>query len=142
MRDKLKVVLDTNVLLVSISSKSKYHWLFQKLLQQEFEIAITNEILTEYEEIISRKYSVTAAQNTIRTLLLLPNVSKSDVYYNWSLLRDDPDDDKFVDCAIAANANYIVTNDRHFNILKQIKFPAVNVVNIIQFQALLSDSLI
>ncbi|MEZ4511816.1 MAG: putative toxin-antitoxin system toxin component, PIN family [Chloroflexota bacterium] len=140
MRDKLKVVLDTNVLLVSISSKSKYHWLFQKLLQQEFEIAITNEILTEYEEIISKKYSVTAAQNTIRTLLLLPNVTKSDVYYNWALLRDDPDDDKFVDCAIAANANYIVTNDRHFDVLKQIAFPVVNVVNITQFQSLLSGT--
>ena len=83
---------------------------------------------------------MTAAQNTIRTLLLLPNVTKSDVYYNWALLRDDPDDDKFVDCAIAANANYIVTNDRHFDVLKQIEFPAVNVVNITQFQSLLSGT--
>jgi putative PIN family toxin of toxin-antitoxin system len=140
MRDKLKVVLDTNVLLVSISSKSKYHWLFQKLLQQEFEIAITNEILTEYEEIISKKYSVAAAQNTIRTLLLLPNVAKSDVYYHWALIRDDPDDDKFVDCAIAANANCIVTNDRHFDVLKQIEFPSINVVNINQFHSLLSGT--
>ncbi len=83
---------------------------------------------------------MTAAQNTIRTLLLLPNVTKSDVYYNWALLRDDPDDDKFVDCAIAANANYIVTNDRHFDVLKQIAFPVVNVVNITQFQSLLSGT--
>jgi len=137
MKDKLKVVLDTNVLLISISSKSKYHWLFQKLLQQEFQIVITNEILMEYEEIISRKYSVAAAKSTIRALLLLPNVTKSDVYYNWTLVKDDPDDDKFVDCAVAANANYIVTHDRHFDVLKQIDFPAVNVININQFQALL-----
>lgn len=136
MRDKLKVVPDTNVLLVSISSKSKYHWLFQKLLQQKFQMVITNGILTEYEEIVSRKYSVAAAKSTIRTLLLLPNVIKSDVYYNWVLVRDDPDDNKFVDCAIAANADYIVTNDRHFDVLKKIDFPVVNVANINQFQAL------
>ena len=137
MSSNLTVVLDTNVLLVSISSKSKYHWLFQKLLEQSFQIVITNEILMEYEEIISKKYSVTAAKNTIRTLLLLPNVIKSDVYYNWVLVKDDADDNKFVDCAIVANANYIVTNDRHFDVLKKVDFPVVNVVDIDQFQVLL-----
>ncbi|NHZ72105.1 MAG: putative toxin-antitoxin system toxin component, PIN family [Aquificales bacterium] len=119
----MKVVLDTNILLVSISSKSKYHWLFQNLLHQAFQMVITNELLMEYEEIISRKYSIAAAKSTIRTLLLLPNVIKSDVYFNWTLIKGDADDNKFVDCAIAANADYIVTNDRHFDVLKEIDFP-------------------
>ena len=137
MKTNFKVVLDTNILLVSISGKSKYHWIFRKLLQQEFQIAITNEILTEYEEIISRKYSVAVAKNVTRALLLLPNVVKSDVYYNWLLITADADDNKFVDCAIAANADYIVTNDRHFNVLKDVKFPPVRVINIEQFRLLL-----
>lgn len=139
MKDKFKVVLDTNVLLVSISSRSQYHWLFQGLLQNEFQIVITNEILMEYEEIISNKYSVSVAKNVIRTLLLLPNVDTIDVFYNWSLIVNDVDDNKFVDCAVAASVDYIVTNDRHFNVLKEIDFPAVNVVNISQFQALLHE---
>jgi len=138
MSPKLKVVLDTNILLVSISSKSKYHWVFRRLLQQDFQIVITNEVLTEYEEIISRKYSVTVAKDVIRTLLLLPNVIKSDVYYNWLLITGDADDNKFADCAIAANADYIVTNDRHFNVLKEVEFPSVSVINIEQFRVLLS----
>ena len=137
MKTNFKVVLDTNILLVSISGKSKYHWIFRKLLQQEFQIAITNEILTEYEEIISRKYSVAVAKNVTRALLLLPNVVKSDVYYNWLLITADADDNKFVDCAIAANADYIVTNDRHFNVLKDVKFPPVRIINIEQFRLLL-----
>lgn len=77
------------------------------------------------------------AKNTIRTLLLLPNVIKSDVYFNWGLVKADADDNKFVDCAIAANADYIVTNDRHFDVVKEIDFPVINVVNIHEFQALL-----
>lgn len=137
MQNKLKVVLDTNILLVSISSKSKYHWVLQRLLEQSFQMVITNEILMEYEEIISRKYSPAAAISTIRTLLLLPNVIKSDVYYNWTLIREDGDDNKFVDCAIAANADYIVTNDRHFDVLNKIDFPVVNIVDIHQFKTLL-----
>ncbi|MCA9964211.1 MAG: putative toxin-antitoxin system toxin component, PIN family [Anaerolineales bacterium] len=133
----MKVVLDTNVLLVSISSKSQYHWLFRALLNQLYEIALTNEILMEYEEIISAKYSVPVAKNVIRALLLLPNVSKTEVYYNWQLIRLDPDDDKFVDCAIASNADFIVTHDKHFNVLKDIDFPKVQTVNLTQFQQML-----
>jgi len=44
MKDRLKVVLDTNVLLVSISSRSKYHWIYDKLLADEYDLFVTNEI--------------------------------------------------------------------------------------------------
>ena len=73
----------------------------------------------------------------MRTLLLLPNVIQLDTFYNWYLITSDADDNKFADCAIAANADYIVTNDKHFKVLKDIKFPAMNVVNMSQFQVLL-----
>ena len=74
MSKKLKVVLDTNILLVSISSKSKYHWIFSKLLDNQYQLFVTNEILLEYEEIISSKYNTNVAKNVIRTLLYLDNV--------------------------------------------------------------------
>lgn len=137
MKVELKVVVDTNVLLISISSRSQYHWLFQGLLKNEFQIVVTNEILTEYEEIISNKYSPAVAQNVIRTLLMLPNVSKIDVFYRWYLITSDVDDNKFEDCAAATNADFIVTNDRHFDVLKVVRFPVITVINIEQFQALL-----
>jgi len=56
MDNRLKVILDTNILLVSISSKSKYHWIFSNLLNNKYELYVSNEILLEYEEIISSKY--------------------------------------------------------------------------------------
>jgi putative PIN family toxin of toxin-antitoxin system len=138
MNSKPRVVLDTNVLLVSISSRSESHWIFQKLLQEEFEVVISNEIIYEYEEIISEKYSVEVAKNVIRALLLLPNVIKSDIYYKWSLIKTDEDDNKFVDCAVTSNAHFIVTNDKHFKPLKEIDFPSVKVINISEFKEILS----
>ena len=45
----------------------------------------------------------------------------------------DKDDDKFVDCAITANADYIVTEDSHFDHLKQIPFPKLNVLTLDEF---------
>ena len=53
--------------------------------------------------------------------------------YKWNLITADPDDNKFVDCAVAANAKYIVTEDHHFNVLKTVVFPVVNVINIDEF---------
>ena len=50
MKDRLKIVLDTNVLLVSISSRSKHHWIFQRLLKEVYDLYISNEMLLEYEE--------------------------------------------------------------------------------------------
>ena len=60
-------------------------------------------------------------------------------FYHFNLITVDPDDNKFVDCAISANAHYIVTNDHHYDVLKDIDFPKVNVVNIQQFCIYLSQ---
>lgn len=136
---RLRIVIDTNVLLVSISSKSKYHWLFKKILEQEFEVSISNEILTEYGEIISVKYNQSVSKNVIRTLLTLPNVYQTKIYYNWNLISNDEDDNKFVDCFLASRANIIVTNDKHFNILKEIEFPKFTVMTIDEFEKFLLD---
>lgn len=108
-------------------------------MQNTFQIVITNEILMEYEEIISNKYSIAVAKNVVRTLLLLPNVIQIDVFYNWYLIVNDVDDNKFVDCAVSASADYIVTNDRHFEVLRAVTFPLVNVINISEFQRLLQQ---
>ncbi len=53
------------------------------------------------------------------------------------MIQTDPDDNKFVDCAIASQADYIVTNDKHFDILAQITFPKVEVITIQQFETIL-----
>ena len=136
--NNIKVVLDTNVPLVSISSKSKYHWIFKRLLEHGYELFITNDILTEYEEIITQKYSASVAKNVIRTLLLLPNVYKVDIYYNWNMITNDADDNKFVDCAIASNAHVLITQDKHFEVLKNIEFPRVDVIGVLDFEKLLT----
>ena len=134
MRSRIRVVLDTNILLVSISSKSKYHWIFSNLLNSRYELYVTNEVLLEYEEIISSKYSEEVAKDVIRTLLLLENVILVTPFFKWNLIDEDKDDNKFVDCYLISNSDVLVSNDKHFNILKEIDFPKVNVVKIDVFE--------
>ncbi len=133
----MKIVLNTNVLLVSISDKSKHHWLYKALLDGEFDLYITNDILTEYEEKISVHWHPNVAKAVLRTLLELSNVHQTIIYYQLKLISSDPDDDKFADCAFAANGDYLVTNDKDFNILKRIEFPIIPVVNLDEFKSIL-----
>lgn len=135
--NKLKIILDTNVLLVSISSKSPYHWIFAKLIAGAFDLGITSEILLEYEEVIGRKYNETVAKDVLRTLLVLPNVQQVTVYYKWNLIAADSDDNKFVDCAVSFNASGIVTQDKHFNILNTIDFPKINLISVSDFKLII-----
>ncbi|MBL7818660.1 MAG: PIN domain-containing protein [Saprospiraceae bacterium] len=70
-------------------------------------------------------------------LLTASNVVRSEPYIRWQLITADPDDDKFADLAISANAQYLVTNDHHFNVLKTLPFPTVKVVSLDEFQEIL-----
>jgi uncharacterized protein len=68
---------------------------------------------------------------------IFPNVKLVTSYFALNLITIDPDDNKFVDCAFAANADYIVTNDSDFNVLKSLNFPAFTVVTISEFKSII-----
>lgn len=133
-----RIILDTNVLLISLPKISIYRPIFDALLSQKFELLITESIFQEYLEIISQKTKPQIAENLGELLIQLSNVKNIQVFYEWNLITEDFDDNKFVDCAIAGNAKYIVTNDKHFNILKSIKFPKVEIINAKDFLKSLS----
>ena len=80
------VVIDTNVLLVSLPSHSPFHPIYQALLANRFIAFVTNEILTEYEEQISIRLGVTRTEVQIRELLNLPGLRQIDIYYRWQLI--------------------------------------------------------
>jgi putative PIN family toxin of toxin-antitoxin system len=132
-----KVVLDTNVLLVSISTKSNLHWIFKSLLEGNYILCLTTDILAEYAEIIEQQMGSIASESALGVLENLPNVKFITNYYKFNLLKD-PDDNKFVDCAISSNADFIVTHDSDFNILRKIEFPKVIILNTLEFKAILT----
>ncbi|MFW5636369.1 MAG: putative toxin-antitoxin system toxin component, PIN family [Thermodesulfobacteriota bacterium] len=136
----MRLVINTNVILVSVSPKSKYHWIFQALKSERFDLLVTNDILLEYQEILEKKYSTSAAKLLLGTLDVLPNVHEITPNFYWNLIIQDPDDDKFVDCAISGNADHLVSEDSDFNILKSIDFPTVSVLNIQEFKEILKKS--
>ena len=132
-----KVVLDTNCLVMALSRHSEYYPVWQGIRTGKYVLCVSNDIISEYQEIIAQKTSEVVANNVVRTLLESPFVELIDPYYHLELIAADPDDNKFVDCAFAANATYIVSNDKHFDVLKKIKYPPLHVIKLIEFLQIL-----
>lgn len=128
------VVLDTNVLVQALPTRSRYHKIWTDFLAGRYCLCVSNEILSEYEEILGQHASPEVAHNVVEAIARHPQTLYRESYFHFHLLADvDKDDDKFVDCAITANADYIVTDDSHFNHLKQIPFPRLTVLTLDEF---------
>jgi len=128
-----KIVLDTNCLLSCLATKSKYHDVWTAFLNEDFHLCVSNEMMNEYEEILAKKISPAFADMIIQIILNSENVVFAHPTFRFNLITADYDDNKFVDCAIVTNADYIVSQDTHFNILKNTDFPKVNVIRIEEF---------
>jgi putative PIN family toxin of toxin-antitoxin system len=130
----MKVVIDTNIILNAVYRRSKNYWIRRALENGQLTLCVTTDILDEYSEVLASYYDSETAELFLSALEILPNLEFIHKYYFWQLIPKDEDDEKFVDCAIAANADYLVTNDKHFSVLKRIEFPKVNVVNGTEFK--------
>lgn len=133
----MRIVLDTNVLLVSLSDRSPHHWVFQGLIQGKFDLCVTTDILLEYAEIIELHMGMEARESVQGTLDNLPNLHLVTSYFRFDLIKKDRDDNKFVDCAIAANADFIISEDKDFNVLRKVEFPKVEVLSLERFEKVL-----
>ncbi len=128
-----RIVLDTNCLIQSIPRHSRYNIVWQSFVSGKNILCVSNEIIDEYIEIIQRLVNYKVAEYIVKTIVNSPFTEFITPFYKFQLITSDPDDNKFVDCAIAANAKCIVTNDRHYDILSKIEFPCVEYMSLDNF---------
>lgn len=107
------VVIDTNCLLQIISRNSPYRPIWDAFLVGKFDLCVSNDILEEYQEILEQQITPTVAENLVLLILNKQNVKLVDPHFRMGVITADPDDNKFVDCAFAANADYLVSEDSH-----------------------------
>ena len=135
---KRLVVLDTNCLVQMLSVHSPYRIAWQAFREGKYELCVTNDIVDEYEEIIERVTNADVAHNIVNAIIRSPFTWFFTPHFRFHLIEQDPDDNKFVDCAIIAGAEYIVSEDTHFRVLESIPFPKVNVIRLNRFMEELS----
>ncbi len=122
----MTVCLDTNVFLQIFGRKQPYHQILRALLDGRMTLAVSNEILLEYEEVTTKLSGAQRWHDVAALLELLDrlrgNIRQIEPQFRFGVITQDPDDNKFCDCAIAAEADFVVTDDAHFEALKSSSY--------------------
>ena len=117
---KRLVVIDTNCLVQMLSVHSSYRPAWQAFREGKYELCVTNEILEEYQEILERVANEAVAYNVVNAIVRSPFTRFYTSHFRFRLIEQDPDDNKFVDCAIVAGADYIGIVAKYFESLQLI----------------------
>lgn len=96
------------------------------MLSGKIRLCVHTKILDEYKEILSQKINSEVATNVVEAIARLHTSVYQEIYVHFGLIQDDEDDNKFADCAVAFGAEFIVTNDKHYNILR--KTPSADMI--------------
>ncbi|MBI5857009.1 MAG: putative toxin-antitoxin system toxin component, PIN family [Sphingobacteriales bacterium] len=134
----MKVVIDTNCLLSCIGKKSPYRNVFDLFLSKKMTFCASTEILLEYEESFNRFWGKDVTQNLMGLFETRDNFEHVIVYYNWQLIRNDEDDNKFIDAYVAAKADYLISNDSSITGIKNNSFPPLAIMTLQEFSNMLS----
>jgi putative PIN family toxin of toxin-antitoxin system len=115
------VVVDTNVMLSAFARQSPIARLFRALANGEIRLAVTAATILEYEEIAGERGGPAFAARIMHWLSLVSaayeSVAVVQPSYQFRVISSDPDDNKFVDCAIVANADFVITNDSDYAVM-------------------------
>ncbi|MBF0490365.1 MAG: putative toxin-antitoxin system toxin component, PIN family [Candidatus Omnitrophica bacterium] len=118
----MKLVLDTNVLISAIMFGGKSREILEMGISGKIKIATSQDILKEFAEVlVGKKFrvSVSVVQQTIHELSQIAEVVI--VTDRINLIKNDPDDNRILECALSAKANYIVSGDSDLLTLKKFK---------------------
>lgn len=136
-----KVVIDTNIVISAIiSGRNPEKLIFFIASNNHIFWMVSPEILREYQEVMyRRKFKNITEQKKERWCQIF---SKYTTCIDVNVTIDFPRDRKnakFLACAIAANADYLITGDRDFKDVKKSGIMSTQIISVTEFLKLFSD---
>lgn len=127
----VKAVLDTNIIISAIIFGVKPRQLIYMLHEGKFDAFTSKDIIDEVVEILEVKFEypqnkLITVENELASIIELVEPGA-----RISVIKEDPDDDKIIECAVAAEANYIVSGDRH--LLSYGKYGNIEIIKAAEF---------
>ena len=117
-----QIVADTNTLISALGWKGNEYNLILKIMQRKFQLCLSLDTLNEFKEVALRPKFGFSAEETdefIEALIEVSDVVVPEEKIN--VIKDDPADNIFLECALEAKADYIVSGDKHLLKLKEFK---------------------
>ncbi|HVP78984.1 MAG TPA: putative toxin-antitoxin system toxin component, PIN family [Thermodesulfobacteriota bacterium] len=128
----LKIVLGTNVLMSAILFGGKPRQILEKAIRGEIRLCLSEPILEELKGVLQRSkfgYSPEMIQFILTELTGIADFVKPSETIN--VVAEDPEDNRILECAVEAKANYVITGDSH--LLKLSKYLDIEVLNAAAF---------
>jgi uncharacterized protein len=118
----MTVCLDTNVFLQIFGHRQPWYPILRALLHGRLTLSVSTAILLEYEEITTTLSGPQRWREVVAFLELLTqlhgNIRFIEPQFRFNIITADLDDNKFTDCAIAAEADFVISEDAHLNALR------------------------
>lgn len=130
-----RAVLDTNILVSATFWPGKPHQVLLAAAEGRYDAYTSPAILNEYKHVLNRDFLLSEGQTDAILQTVLEALEVVEPGMTVSVVREDPDDDRIIECALEAKANYIVSGDSH--LLKLGKHGSVQIVTASQFLQLL-----
>ncbi len=123
----MKVVVDTNVLMSGIFFSSPPARILKAWRDDELQLVVCPEIIDEYNrvaEALAQEYAGLDV-SFVLPLIATKSVEVQAVPFH-SQVCEDPDDDKFIACALCSDTRTIISGDKH--LLKLTGFRGLEIV--------------
>jgi len=128
----LRVILDTNVLISAILFGGKPRRILEKAIRGEIRLCLSEPMLEELKGVLQRSkfdYSPEMIQIILTELMSISDFVNPSETIN--IVAEDPEDNRILECAVAANADYVITGDSH--LLKLNKYLNIDILNVAVF---------
>ena len=118
----MNIVLDTNVLIsATLWGNGSAQKTLSKLIEKKVTIFTSNALIAEYYKVVMRDFNYSEDKTTAIVENFLSIVKIVETKEILNIVKDDPDDNKVLECAVASSSTYIVTYDKHLLNLKEFR---------------------
>lgn len=118
----MRIVLDTNILIsATIWDKSVSNKLLRILAGRDIEILTSYDILEEYKKVLRRDFKYEHENINKIILELLSYIQVIEPQRKVEVVKEDPDDNKIIECAVESGSDYILTYDKHLLTLEEFE---------------------
>ena len=125
VKQKLKVVFDTNVYVAALLRPGLSEELVRRGLRGDFEVIICDEILSELKSKLNKKFKFPKDKIDNYIKLIKEKSMSYSIFRQLKVIKNDPDDDKILECAIAGCADLIISLDKDLLNLKKYQNIAI-----------------
>jgi len=128
----LKVTADSNVLVSGLVFKrGKPHQLLQKALNGEINLTVSKAIIDEVADVLGRKFNASPEEIAMAQSIIADAARTVRPAVQLYVIKEDPDDNRILECAVSAGSDYIVSGDK--DLLRLKRYDAIRILSVSGF---------